>query len=41
MTNTLETGYSSYLTRKLEAADTTAYVATVPTVTKGRLFITD
>lgn len=41
MTQTLETGYSSYLTRKLEAADTTAYVATAPTVTKGRLFITD
>ena len=41
MTQTFQSGFSTYLTRKLEAADTTAYVATAPTVTKGRIFITD
>lgn len=41
MTQTFQSGFSSYLTSKLEAGDTTAYLATVPTVTKGRMFLTD
>lgn len=41
MTQTYQSGYSTYLTKKLEAADTTAYIAVAPTVTKGRIFITD
>jgi hypothetical protein len=41
MTQTYESGFSTYLSKKLEAADTTAYIAVAPTVTKGRIFLTD
>ena len=39
MAITYESGFSTTLTKKLSAADTTMHVATVPTKTSGRLFL--
>lgn len=41
MTQTKETWYKSTLAKLLEPADTTMDVATAPTVTKGRLYLTN
>lgn len=41
MTQTIESGFKTTLSKALEAADTTMYVATAPTVTKGRVYLTN
>lgn len=41
MTQTFESGYASTLSQKFSSTDTTMYVATPPTVTAGRVYLTD
>lgn len=41
MTQTFESGYSSTLSQKFSSTDTVMYVATPPTVTAGRIYLTD
>lgn len=41
MTQTYQSNYKSYLTQSLSASGTTAYLQTVPTVTEGRLLLSN
>jgi hypothetical protein len=41
MAQTFESGFVTTLSKRAEPADTTIYLATIPTVTKGRMYMSN